>query len=154
MKLLIDQSPDYEDVQIIIKCGLIDPQLEKLIAQIRLYSFSVAAKRDGKTCMISLEDIYYFESVDNRTFIYTQRDVSECDLKLYELENQLAKTNFVRVSKSCILNIKVLDGVRALLNGKMEAELENGEKVIINRHYVEGLKRKLGLEGGAENDEV
>ncbi|WP_066686229.1 LytTR family DNA-binding domain-containing protein [Christensenella intestinihominis] len=145
MKLLIDQSPDNEEVEITIKCGLIDPGLEKLIEQIRLYSFSVTAKRDGKTFQIRLEDVYYFESVDNRTFVYTQQEVYECGMKLYELENQLAKTNFVRISKSCILSVTRLENVRALLNGKMEAELDNGEKVIVTRHYVDALKQKLGL---------
>ncbi len=151
MKLLIDQSPDNEEVQITIKCGIIDAALEELIAQIRLYSFSVTAKKDGRTYPVSLSDIYYFESIDNRTFLYREHQVYECELKLYELEGQLTKTDFVRVSKSCILNVKVLKSVRALLNGKMEAELENGEKVIINRHYVEALKRKLGMNGGEDN---
>ncbi|MEA5004123.1 MAG: LytTR family DNA-binding domain-containing protein [Christensenella sp.] len=151
MKLLIDQSPDNEEVEITIKCGMIDPALEELIAQIRLYSFSITAKKDGRTYTVSLSDIYYFESIDNRTFLYTEHEVYECELKLYELEQQLTKTDFVRVSKACILNVKVLESVRALLNGKMEAELENGEKVIINRHYVEALKRKLGMQEGEDN---
>lgn len=145
MKLLIDQSPDNEEVEIIIKCGLIDTELEKLIAQIRLYSFSVSARRDGKQYNISLSDIYYFESVDNRTFVYTRDEVYQCDLKLYELEEQLTKTNFVRISKSSILNIMVLESVRALLHGKMEVELSNGEKVVINRHYVDALKKKMKI---------
>ncbi|WP_323400967.1 LytTR family DNA-binding domain-containing protein [Christensenella sp.] len=151
LKLLIDQSPDNEEVEITIKCGMIDPALEELIAQIRLYSFSITAKKDGRTYTVSLSDIYYFESIDNRTFLYTEHEVYECELKLYELEQQLTKTDFVRVSKACILNVKVLESVRALLNGKMEAELENGEKVIINRHYVEALKRKLGMQEGEDN---
>ena len=151
MKLLIDQSPDNEEVEITIKCGIIDPALEQLIAQIRLYSFSVAAKKDGRTYTVSLGDIYYFESIDNRTFLYTEHEVYVSKLRLYELEQQLTKTDFVRVSKSCILNVRILQSVRALLNGKMEAELDNGEKVIISRHYVEGLKRKLGLAGGEQD---
>lgn len=151
MKLLIDQSPENQEVEITIKCGIIDEALEELIGQIRLYSFSIAAKKDGRTYTVSLNDIYYFESIDNRTFLYTEREVYECGARLCELEQQLTKTDFVRVGKACILNIKRLKSVRALLNGKMEAELDNGEKVIINRHYVEALKQKLGLQGGAEH---
>lgn len=145
MKLLIDQSPENEEVEIIIKCGLIDARLEKLIEQVRLYFFSVAAKRDGKTFQLRLEDIFYFESVDSHTFAYTEKEVYECSMRLYELEDQIAKTDFVRISKSCILNVTTLKNVRGLLNGRMEAELENGEKVVVTRHYVEALKKKLGL---------
>ncbi len=145
MKLLIDQSPENEEVEIIIKCGLIDARLEKLIEQVRLYFFSVAAKRDGKTFQLRLEDIFYFESVDSHTFAYTEKEVYECSMRLYELEDQIAKTDFVRISKSCILNVTTLKNVRGLLNGRMEAELENGEKVVVTRHYVEALKKKLSL---------
>ena len=145
MKLLIDQSPENEEVEIIIKCGIIDARLEKLIEQVRLYFFSVAAKRDGKTFQLRLEDIFYFESVDSHTFAYTEKEVYECSMRLYELEDQIAKTDFVRISKSCILNVTTLKNVRGLLNGRMEAELENGENVVVTRHYVEALKKKLSL---------
>lgn len=143
MKLIIDQSSENEEVEIIVKCGLIDARLEQLISQIRLYSFSVTAKKEGRRYQLPLNDVCYFESVDNKTFVYTKDDVVECDLKLYELEEQVTRTNFVRISKACILNLMMLKSVRALLNGKMEALLENGERVVINRHYVEALKEKL-----------
>ena len=67
------------------------------------------------------------------------------ELKLYEIEELLMNTSFVRISKSCILNTDVLDKVKISLNGKMEATLQNGEKVLITRHYVPAFKKKLGL---------
>ena len=145
MKLIIDQSLDHRDVEITIKCGIIDEQLERLIAQIRLYSFSITGKKDGASHLIRLEDVYYFESTDNRTFLYGEKDVYECGYKLYELEGHLANSHFVRISKSCILNVAKLASVRALLGGKFEAQLSNKEKLIINRHYVQALKEKIQL---------
>lgn len=147
MKLIIDQSPGQEEVEITVKCALIDERLSRLIEMIRLYAFSIAGKKDGRTYSLKLEDVYYFESVDRKTFAYTEGNVYECEFKLYELEEQLAKTNFVRIGKAAILNVSVLQSVRALMNGRMEAELANGEKMIISRHYVAELKKKLGLGG-------
>ncbi len=145
MKLVIDQSLENQEVQITIRCGLIDANLEKLITQIRLYSFSLTGKRDDSIYVIKLEDIFYFESIDEKTFIYCRKDVYESNMRLYELEQQLAATDFVRISKSCILNVVKLESVKALLNGKMEAKLINNEKVIITRHYLQSVKEKLGL---------
>jgi Response regulator of the LytR/AlgR family len=145
LKLIIDQSLDHKEVEITVRCGLIDPALEKLIAQIRLYSFSVTGKKDGSSYAIRLEDIFYFESIEEKTFLYCNKEVYECGLKIYELEQQLSETDFVRISKSCILNVMKLESVRALLNGKLEAKLANGEKVIISRHYVQSVKEKLNL---------
>lgn len=143
MKLIIDQSVEHKDVEITIKCGLIDEDLERLIAQIRLMSFSITGRKDGRSHLLRLEDIYYFESIDNKTFGYGEQDVYECSPKLYELEQHLARSHFMRISKSCILNITKLSSVRALLNGKFEAQLANKEKLIINRHYVQALKEKI-----------
>ena len=69
----------------------------------------------------------------------------DCKHKLYTLEKMFADTSFIRVSKSCILNIAKLKSVRPFINGKFEATLRNEEKIIINRHYVADFKKKFGL---------
>ncbi len=145
MKLLIEQSDQYTDAEIVIQCGMMDDRLESIIQHIRLHMFSVAGVKDGETKIFPLGDIFYFDSTDERTFLYLENDVYECSLKLYELEEQLEKANFVRISKSCIVNIMKLDSVRPLLNSRYEAKLENGEKLIISRHYLPGFKRKFGI---------
>jgi len=145
LKLIIDQSLEHDEVEIIIKCGLIDESLEKLIAQIRLYSFSIIGKKDGVNHLIRLEAIFYFEALDDKTFIYCEQDVYECGLKLCEIEKQLEQTQFIRISKSCILNIMHLTSVRPLFQGKFEAQLKNSEKLLISRHYVPAFKQKFGL---------
>lgn len=145
MKLIIDQSLENNDVEITIKCGMIDEKLEHLISQIRLYSFSITGKKDGSKHMIKLETIFYFESVNENTFIYCDKDVFECDMKLYEIEQMLEKTSFVRISKAYILNTACVESVKAYVNGRFEASLENGEKVIINRHYAQAFKEKFDV---------
>lgn len=145
MKLLIDQSSAYEDVEITIKCGVMDARLEKLISLIRLYSFSIIGKKDGRSYTIALHDIYYFETVDERTFVYLKDDFFETELRLYELEKQLTDSRFLRVNKACILNVEQLTSVRAFFNGKYEAQLKNGEKILINRHYVSEFKKKFDI---------
>lgn len=55
--------------------------------------------------------------------------------------------NFMRISRTCIVNIYKLMSIRTLLNGKIEATLENGEKVIVNRHYADELREKINRQG-------
>ena len=100
-------------------------------------------KDDGATYSLLADNVYYIESIDNRTFLCTEKDIYESDLKLYEIENLLAGTQFIRVSKNLIVNTALIDSVRALFNGKFEASLMNGEKVIVNRHYVKAFKEKF-----------
>ena len=94
--------------------------------------------------MINILDIYYIESVDKKTFVYLENGVYRTDFRLYQLKNKLQTYGFVQISKSCILNINILDNIRPLFNSRMEATLKNGEKVNINRSYLNGVKKALG----------
>lgn len=147
MKFILEQSDEWSDVEIRVRCGQIDKSLEKLIEQIRLYGFSITGEKDGETFIINLEQIFYLETVDNRTYVYCEDSVYECKQKLYELEERLGTMNFQRISRSCILNIYKLLSIRTLLNGRVEAKLENGEKLIVNRHYAESLRQKIEEQG-------
>ena len=65
--------------------------------------------------------------------------------KLYELEELFCGTDFFRASKSYIVNLKKVKSIRPAFNGRFEAHMKNGEKVMISRQYVPVLKEKLGL---------
>lgn len=145
MKINIEESAQYSEVEITIQCPHIDENLERLIAGIRLFNASISGKKDGSIYFLKPEDVLYFDTVDERVFIYTTEGVYETSLKLYELEERFSGTSILRVGKSLILNLLKIDHVSPLLNGRIEAVLINGEKVIISRQYVPGFKNKLGL---------
>lgn len=143
MKLLIEQSLNCCETEIKITCGLMDDLLKRLIEEIRLYSFSIAAKKYGTTISIPLEEIYYFDSADNQTFLYMDNQVYPCNKKLYELEVQLADTTFMSISKNCILNTSVVGSVRTQFSGRLEATLKNDEKLLVSKHYLKDFRDKF-----------
>ena len=98
----------------------------------------------GESLMLGTDLIYYVESVDKKTFVYTKDMCYETKHRLYELE-EIFSSNFFRCSKSLIINIRKIKGVKSELNGRMIAELLNGEQMVISRNYVKDLKRKLGV---------
>lgn len=100
-------------------------------------------KGDGQY-LCKMDKIYYAESVDKKTFIYTKDECYQTKKRLYELEEEF-DANFLRCSKSMIVNIRKIKAVKSDLNGRMNAQLLNGETIIISRSYVKDLKRKLGL---------
>ena len=55
----------------------------------------------------------------------------------------LAKTSFLQVARTIILNINMIDHVSTLVNGRIGAVLVNGEKMIITRVYAREFKKKL-----------
>ena len=92
-------------LQIIIKCKQIDHQILQLKSHIELFDNKLSAKKDHELFLINSSDVLYFESVDNRTFLYTINDVLEINQRLYELENILSPKDFARISKSQIVNM-------------------------------------------------
>lgn len=143
MKLLIEQSLDCKETVIKITCGIMDERLKRLVEQIRLYSFSIIGKKEGASIPVPLEQIYYFDTAENKTFLYVEKDIYECDKKLYELESHLGETPFVRISKNCILNTAIVVSVKAHFSGRLEANLKNGEKVVVSKHYLKEFRDKF-----------
>ena len=70
----------------------------------------------------------YVEAVDNKVFLYTQKQVYETRQKLYELEELLREKHFLRVSKSLLLNLMKVQSIRPAMNGRMMAVLRGGEE--------------------------
>ena len=75
MKLLIEQNDMQKETEIHIKCGIIDADLQHIIDEIHISMFSVMVSKDGVIRKLSLDEIFYFESVDERTFVYSQAEV-------------------------------------------------------------------------------
>jgi DNA-binding LytR/AlgR family response regulator len=144
LKISIEESEIYNEVEISIKCRKIDEKLEKLISSIRLYSSTISGKKEGKIYFLKPEDILYFDTVDEKGFIYTEDNVYETSLKLYEITERFADTNIIRINKSTVLNLMKIDHVSPIVNGRIEAVLQNGEKLIISRQYVPIFKNKIG----------
>ena len=116
-----------------------------LIYGLKMKKDKLSCSKDGKIFMISLQDIFYFEGVDNKVFVYCEKAVYETKFKLYELESRFENTDFFRASKSSIINLQKIVSISPIFNGRFEAHLMNHERVIISRQYVPKLKEKLGL---------
>ena len=145
MKITIMDRADSEEDEIIIKCRQMDEQLLKMIYTLKAGGEKLTAVKDGNILQISPKSIYYFEAVDNKVFVYLEKEVYETRNKLYELEERFAGTDFLRVSKSVIMNLSKVKLLSPAFNGRFEACMLNGEKIVISRQYVPVLKQKLGL---------
>ena len=143
MKLTIHQDLSTSEDEIIMKCACMNPKLQKLADYIRQYTFSLEGLKDGKTYQIPIEQIYYIESVDGKTFLYTNDCAYMCTETLITLEEALKYTPVVRISKSCLMNTSYLKCVAPYPNHRLNAELLNKEHLIVSRNYIEVLKEKL-----------
>ena len=137
-------EPGQED-EIILRCNRLDARLMNLIYQLKSDTQKLTAYRDQEITVLRPRDVFYFESVDNKVFAYCEKDVYEIRRKLYELEADFQGMDFLRISKSTIVNVAKIGHLSPAFNGRLEARLKNGEKIIISRQYVPDLKKNLGI---------
>lgn len=144
MKIIIEEPPEGVEERIIVQCHNISPELLSVLNSLKKQNNMLVGNVDNAIHRISPSDIYYFEAVDKKTFIYCEADVYESKHKLYELED-LAMDDFFRISKSVIVNLSKIKSLIPSLSGRVEAILINKERVIISRQYVSELKKALGM---------
>jgi len=144
MKIRVLETPEIEEIEVLIKCKTKNEQTQEIERTLTYLNKVITGKIDGRLFTLTPNKIYYFDSIDNKVFAYTKADVYEVSLKLYQLEDILSDTPFIRINKNTVLNTRKIKSFSASLNGRMEAALFNQEIVIISRKYVPILKRKLG----------
>lgn len=142
MKLIFKENPDKE-LTVTIEYPKQSSQLTRIVQKLKSEDKALVGSENGREYKVFMPDIFYIESVDKRTFIYTRDMVFRSEKRLYQLENELKEYDFVKVSRNCLVNINELIHIKALANSRLEAELSNREKIIVSRTYIPEIKRKV-----------
>ena len=132
-----------EQEYIEIGCHKTDENINEIVSFVKSRQGAVEGIKDDRQYQLPVVDIFYIESVDERTFIYLEQDCYESRKKLYEFEEILASRRFARISKAVIINLMKIVSISPALNGRFLCKLTNGEEVIISRKYVPEIKEKL-----------
>ncbi len=143
MRLRLEQDKTAKDISVHIRYAEKNLMLGRLVRAVRSCGETVQAFSAEEEVRLAVSEIYYFESVDKKTFAYCQSAVYRVEERLYMLTERLARYGFVQVSKSCVLNINMLKSVRSLTNSRMEALLTNGERVWVSRRFIPDLKKAV-----------
>ncbi|MBQ8148021.1 MAG: LytTR family transcriptional regulator DNA-binding domain-containing protein [Lachnospiraceae bacterium] len=143
MRLIMRERQELTEPEVTVEYREMTGSVKRVADFVRTVEQTISGRKEGEEYTISLQEIYYVESVDKKTFIYCEKDVYQSNRKLYELEEVLIPAGFVRVSKSIILNIEMLKGVKSLVNSRLEAILSNGERICVTRKYLKDIRGAL-----------
>ena len=130
-------------------------EVKEILDFLRKHHQKLLGKVNDKKIIFSLQDVYYFESVDKKTFAYLDHDVIGLDVRLQDLEHAYFELGFIRVSKSTVLNIYKINTLKPEINMRVMALLDNGEKIQINRSYKAKFNSFLHTmsQGGFQNED-
>lgn len=144
MKVYIDMQLEQEETEVIIRCKQENSEVKRLKEILELFDKKIKGVKDGQIYILNVIQILYIEAVDKRTFLYTDGDIYESNLKLYELEELLENNDFFRSGKSIIINFSHIKRIKPDFGGRLEVTMNNGEKLYVSRQYAANIKERLG----------
>lgn len=145
MKINLDIDGKYDDTEVIIRAPHLNNDIERMVAMMRMIDMQIAVRKDNETYLIETDKILYIEAVDRKTFVYTNSENYESELKLYEIEQELIERDFLRISKNSIVNLRKIKSLKTDVNRKIRITLQNSEQIVVSRMYSDELRKKLGL---------
>ncbi len=103
----------------------------------------VVIKKSGKIHVIAVNDIQYLEAQDDYVMIYTKqgRFLKQQTMKYYE--NHLDPNQFIRVHRSFIVNVQIIERIEPYEKTNYILLLADGNKVPVSRSGMQVLKDRL-----------
>ena len=142
-KIRIETDPSFDD-EIIIRSKALDSrvlQLQRILAEGDIRELELYVGEN--IFFVPQSDILFFETSDKRLSVHTKDRIYYTDKKLYEIEETLPRS-FMRISKSCIVNLNAISSIRREITGICEASFfSSPKKVFISRSYYKPFREKI-----------
>jgi len=126
VKVSIQENPDIRETEVVIHCNKADELVEKIIFAVETARGRLIGSMDGVIYQIDLSEILYIESVNRKTFLYTQKEIYESPKRLYMLESELRELSFFRASKAIIINLHKVHSIRPEICSRLILTMDNG----------------------------
>lgn len=145
MKIIINIDEHVPETEITINCNQLTDEIENIMATLRIMNQQLLVYKEEENHLLEVSRISYIEALERKTFVYTENEVFESKLKLYEMEEKLCRYGFFRVSKSCLVNLKYVKTIRNDVERRIRLTLKNGEQIMVSRQYAEEMKKRMGV---------
>ena len=142
MKIDIKQITEGEE-SVVIRYREMTPTLNRIIGILNNEENKLWGKTEGENCSVTLDEIFYLESVDDKVFAYTLDKVVKIDGSLQSFMTGMRDDSFFRCSKSMIINLNRVSALKSLSSNRIDATLENGEHIMISRRYASDFRKLL-----------
>ena len=119
------------------------PVLRQIAAVVKNEKPVLTGITEDEKELLDIEEIYYFDTVDRRTFAYTRDKTYQVSLTISALEEKLSDFGFIRINKANLVNIYQIKKIKPESNMRISAILRNDEKLQINRSYKRSFEEYL-----------
>lgn len=146
MKIEVKLEPDAKERKVIIVTDAVDEEIRELMKRIsREHPKVLACFSEDQLYLLEQSEIVRVYASAGKVFAVTQQGEYTLRLRLYELEERLDSSCFVRISNSEIVNLRKVKSFDLSYTGTIRVALCNGESAFVSRRYVSKIKNVLGI---------
>ncbi|WP_102399359.1 LytTR family DNA-binding domain-containing protein [Haloimpatiens massiliensis] len=148
MKVDIQVDSKYEETKVVIYTSEITDEIQEVINSLKKAGKKhILGTKGEKIYILNPQEISFFYSERGKVFAQTDNLYYEVKEKLYELEERLKGTSFVRISKSSIANVNKIKNLEMFFNGSMCVNFISGKQEYISRRYMKNVKEYFNMGG-------
>ncbi|MGO1922976.1 MAG: LytTR family transcriptional regulator DNA-binding domain-containing protein [Jeotgalicoccus sp.] len=144
-ELIIDNQLSENEVKIHTKTTTAGARILSYIDYFTTDRENLIIRSDEEFRMLQKSEIICAEVQDKTLTIYTKSEQIVTSKSLSTLMKEMNSATFLKVSKSEMLNIQMIERVEPSFSGNLIARMKNSRKVSISRRYVSKLKERLGI---------
>lgn len=144
MKIELQINEQLEVPTIIIQAPSLSEEIQQLLQLLKQKEHNLVVYDQEKIVIVPIEEIYLIRTEDKLVTLYTATKHYTTNKRLYELETILGSA-FMRISKTCIINLKQINYVEPSFSVSMLLVMKNGCKDYISRSYLAKFKTYLGI---------
>lgn len=146
MKIEIKIDEDCTETKIVVVTSKVTEEVNEIVKRLSSEQPQmIAGFKDEQATMLEPNQIYRVYASDGKVYAEAENGTHLLRLRLYEVEQRLAKCSFVRISNGEIINLKKVKGFDLSFAGTICVSLSNGTVTYVSRRYVAKIKQLLGL---------
>lgn len=146
MKVEIKLDDSCEEPKILIVTNRVTEEINELVQKLSVsVPQMIVGFQGGQAKILEHGDIIRVFSSAGKVYAETMNGEYILKPRLYELEERLDKSSFVRISNSEIVNLKMVKQFDLSFSGTICVSLLNGVTTYVSRRYVSKIKQVLGI---------
>ena len=148
MKILTDIDNKYQEMELHVCNNALTDEVRAVVGELHeIYDLNIAGTDEkGNKRLLRKGEILSAHAEGQKVIVLTNDGRFVVQRKLYELEEDLGNVDFVRISKSEIVNLRKIKFMDMSLTGTIRLVLKNGYETYVSRRNVSLIKERLTKE--------
>lgn len=144
VEIIIDES--IEETKVKIYSSKYSKEIENIRdALSETLLDKIVAFQSKEVFILSFDEIIRIYAQDKSVYIKTKDNTYTTRLTIHEFESKADRRNFIRISRSEIVNLDYVKRLDLSFTGTIAVELANGDVSYVSRRKLKEFKKALGL---------